>query len=196
MPIKPNREYRAASGFEPETQDGNNLILRGVPVVFDTPTCLFEFGGTKYFEQISRGAFGECDFSDFIFNYNHSGTVYARNRNNTLEYVITNNAFNITAHLMPDDERHKQLYRDIKSGLVDKMSFSFSVAEESYNKDTHTRTVLKIKKLYDVSAVDIPAYNETSISARSFFEVENEKERIVLELERKRKMLIAKTYLF
>jgi len=194
MPVKPNREYRAGSGFELGAQEENNLILRGVPVVFDTPTCLFECDGVKYYEQIARGAFDGCDFTDFIFNYNHAGTVFARNRNNTLEYVIENNAFNITAHLLPDDERHKQLYRDIETGLIDKMSFSFMVAEQSYDVDTHTRTVLKIKKLYDVSAVDIPAYNDTSISARGAMPEEFREAFDALEHERRRKIAIAKTY--
>ena len=193
--IKPNRAYRAAAGFAPDTENGKSLILRGTPVVFDTPTCLFESGGVKYYEQIARGAFDQCDFSDFIFNYNHSGRVFARNRNGSLEYAIANNTMGITAHLLPDDEGHRQLYRDIESGLIDKMSFSFTVEEESYNKDTHTSTVLKIKRLYDVSAVDIPAYNETSISARGFFEGEHQKELDALEQARRRKLLIARTHL-
>ena len=195
MPMKTNREYRAANGFETETGE-NKLVLRGVPVVFDTPTCLFESNGVKYFEQIARGAFGNWDFSDFIFNYNHGGRVYARNRNGSLEYAVTDSSINITAYLLSDDEGHKQLYRDIQSGLIDKMSFSFSVEEESYNMETHTRTILKIKKLYDVSAVDIPAYNDTSISARNFFEEEHRKEFEVMERARRKKMLIIKSHLF
>ena len=63
----------------------------------------------------------------------------------------------------------RDLYVEIDGGYVDKMSFSFSVRESKYDTLTHTRTITKIGKLYDVSAVDIPAYEETSISARSFF---------------------------
>lgn len=196
MPIKSNREYRAGEGFELDAQNEKQLILRGVPVVFEKSTCLYEWDGIKYYEKIARGAFAECDFSDFIFNYNHSGRVYARNRNGSLKYSVTDDEFNVTAYLISDDEGHRQLYRDIESGLIDKMSFSFVIAEQSYNVDTHTRTVLKIKKIYDVSAVDIPAYNDTSISARGFFEEEYKKELCALEQVRRRKIIIAKTHLF
>ena len=78
--------------------------------------------------------------------------------------------------------------------LVDKMSFSFTVREASYDSVTHTRTITKVKKLYDVSAVDIPAYNDTSISARSFFEEEHSRELAALEQARRRKKLVALTY--
>ena len=74
------------------------------------------------------------------------------------------------------------------------MSFSFSVRESKYDSVTHTRTITKVKKLYDVSAVDIPAYEETSISARSFFTEEHGKELAALEQARRRRKLIALTY--
>ena len=83
---------------------------------------------------------------------------------------------------------------EVDGGYVDKMSFSFTVRESKYDSTTHTRTITKVKKLYDVSAVDIPAYNETSIAARSFFAVEHEKELAALEQARRRKRLIALTY--
>ena len=71
----------------------------------------------------------------------------------------------------------RELFEEIKAGLIDKMSFAFTVNEESYDKATRTRRITGIKRLYDVAAVDIPAYNSTSIMARSFFEVEAERER-------------------
>ena len=80
------------------------------------------------------------------------------------------------------------------SGSVDNMSFSFTVREAKYDSVTHTRTITKVKKLYDVSAVDIPAYNDTSISARSFFEEEHSRELAALEQARRRKKLVALTY--
>lgn len=203
MPYKPNeREYRSMGGLflpqEPEKQEENTLILRGTPIVFDTPTVLFEIDGVRYIEQIARGALDECDMSDFILNRNHGAndsTVFARTRNRTLQYLITSKGLEIEADLDGADERHRNLYRDIQKGLVDKMSFSFTESESAYNRDTHTRTITKIKKLYDVSAVDFPAYDGTSISARSFFEAEHQKEVEDLERNRRRKWLIAKTFL-
>jgi phage head maturation protease len=76
------------------------------------------------------------------------------------------------------------------------MSFAFTVEEDSYNSESRTRTILKIKKLYDVAAVDTPAYDTTSISARSFFEAEAEREKTLVEANKQlRNKLILKTYL-
>jgi len=199
MSLKQGREYRningVFSGVESE-QESSTLLLRGTPIIFDTPTCLYEWDGVKYYEIIDRHALDESDMSDFIFNYNHSGRVYARNRNGSLKYAIDNSGLNTDIFLDGDDEGHRQLYRDIKSARVDKMSFSFVTREAKYDSQTRTRTVLKIKKLYDVSAVDFPAYEEAAISARSFFEEEHSKEFRALEEAHARKLLIAKTYLF
>lgn len=201
MPYKPNeREYRATAPFTlPDDSDSSNeLILRGTPILFDTPTVLFEEDGIEYKEIIARGALDGCDMSDFIFNRNHGqndSTVYARTRNNSLTYTVTERGLDIAARLDGEDERHCNLYRDVLKRRVDKMSFSFTVCEWVYDRETHTRTITKIKKLYDVSAVDFPQYNETSIiAARDFFSAEREKEFKELEERRRRQMLIAKTY--
>lgn len=201
MPYKPNeREYRAAVPFilPDDNENHDELIVRGTPIVFDTATVLYEIDGIEYKEVIARGALDGCDMSDFIFNRNHGendGTVYARTRNNSLTYNITSSGLDIAATLDKEDDRHRNLHRDIQKRRVDKMSFSFIVRESSYDRETHTRTITKIKKLYDVSAVDFPAYNETSITtARDFFSAEREKELKELEQQRRRKMLIAQTY--
>ncbi len=197
MPIKiPEREYRAFGGgysFE-ENSDEKQLILRGTPVVFDTPTVMFEIDGVKYYEQIDRGAFDEADMSDFIFNVNHELAPYARSKNGTLTYSI-GDTFDITAYLNAEDERHKQLYRDVKTGLIDQMSFSFTIREQSYDESKRLRHVRKVKKLYDTSAVTFPAYSQTSISARSFFEEEHRKEIVQLEQEQRRRKLILRTFI-
>ena len=200
MPFKPNeREYRSTTPFTiSDNAENNALILRGVPIVFDTPTVICEYDGIEYKEVIARSALDECDMSDFILNRNHGGndsTVFARSRNGSLKHSITSSGLEIEAHLNAEDERHKNLYRDVQSGLVDKMSFSFVVRECSYDRETHTRTITKIKKLYDVSAVDFPAYNETSLTtARGFFSEEHKKEFKELEERRLRQKLIALTY--
>ena len=202
MAYKPNeREYRnqgsfAALGGE---QNSSELIVRGTPIVFNTPTVICEIDGVEYKEVIASGALDGCDMSDFILNRNHGtndSTVYARTKNSSLTYSITQSGLDIEAHLDGEDERHRAFYRDISKRRVDKMSFSFAIKEDSYDRDTHTRTILKIKKLYDVSAVDFPAYNDTSITtARDFFSAEHEKEFKELEEHRRRQMLITKTLL-
>lgn len=201
MPFKPNeREYRALAPFAAlDENKSDELVLRGSPIVFDTPTVIFEMDGIQYKEIIARGALDGCDMSDFIFNRNHGqndSTVYARTRNGSLKYNITQTSLDCEFILDNEDERHRALYRDVQKRRIDKMSFSFVVREHSYDRETHTRTITKIKKLYDVSAVDFAAYNETGITtARSFFSEEHEKEFRELEQTRRRKMLIVKTLL-
>lgn len=196
---KTGREIRTFSSFElkkyrDEENSERQDYVHGVPVVFNTPTCLYEYEGIKFYEQIDRHAFDNCDMSDVIFNYNHGGRVAARIRNNTLKLSINDVCMEMDAFL-GGTEYGRNLLEDIRGGYIDKMSFAFVVDEDGddYDPATHTRTITKIKKLYDVSAVDIPAYDTTSISARSFFEVEYEKEKRALEQARLREMCIAKT---
>lgn len=194
MPIRKEREYRALQDFSLVPREGENdaYIVRGTAVVFNTPTCLYEYDGVKYYEVIDRHAFDECDLTDVIFNYNHGGKVVARLRNKTLALNITDRGLDMESNLS-GTVAGRELYEEIDGGYIDKMSFSFSVRESKYDSTTHTRTITKIKKLYDVAAVDIPAYQETSISARAFFEVEHSKEAAALEQARRRRLLIART---
>lgn len=196
---KTGREIRVFSDFklkELRSDDGDERqdYVHGVPVVFNTPTCLYEFEGVKFYEQIDRHAFDSCDMSDVIFNYNHGGPVLARLRNNTLKLAINDVCMEMDAFLGGTNNGRNTL-EEIRGGYIDKMSFAFVVAEDGdeYDPSTHTRTITRIKKLYDVSAVDIPAYDTTSISARSFFEVEYEKEKRALEQARLREICIAKS---
>lgn len=193
MPIKKGREYRAMQGFSLVPREGENdaYRVRGTAVVFNSPTCLYEYDGVKYYEVIDRHAFNECDMSDVIFNYNHCGKVVARLRNKTLTLTITDRGLDMEADLS-GTVAGRELYEEIDGGYIDKMSFSFVVRESKYDSVTHTRTITKIRKLYDVSAVDIPAYEETSISARAFFEVEHEKEVAALEQVARRRRLLAR----
>ena len=188
-------QFRDFKGFEireKETEDGqpNQLVIEGVACGFDTETVLFEYDGVEYKEKVDKGAFSSADMSDVIFNYNHGGRVFARTRNDSLHLEVKEVGLHIVATLNPDDEGHQQLYRDIKNGLIDKMSYAYTVSESAYDIDTHTRTVLKIKKLYDVSAVDIPAYDCTSISARTILDLEkSEMEKLENETLRKKKIV-------
>ena len=192
-----NLKTRAETIQDENGQEVQEMIVEGQAVTFESETTLFKWGETEYKEVIDRNAFNEADMSDVIFNYNHSGKVVARTRNNTLKLNIDSNGLNIEARLDGTDEGRK-LYEEIKGGYIDKMSFCFTIKEESYNQETHTWRVLKIDKLYDVSAVDIPAYDTTSISARSSRLALAEKERKALEraqLQKERsKKLLLKTY--
>lgn len=193
-PKRKDREFRRFVEFDlraslTESEDENEeLYVEGYAVTFNEPTVLWEYDGIEYKEQVDDKAFADADMSDVIFNYNHTGKVMARTRNNTLELKVDEKGLYIRARLDGTSEGRK-LYEEIKGGYVDRMSFSFTTRESSYDRENYMRTIRKIKKLYDVSAVDIPAYDTTSISARSFFELEREKEQKVAEAAELRKKL-------
>lgn len=171
MPQKINREYRSLALIE-ETED---YIIEGYATTFERYE-LYEYDGIKYYEEIDRNAFDGADFSDVIMQYDHNGKVFARTSNGTLQLSIDDKGLRVRADLSKSQSA-KELYEEIKNGLITKMSWAFSVGEESYSKETRTRKFLKVKKIYDVSAVSIPANQDTSINARSFFDGVIEEER-------------------
>ena len=132
--------------------------------------------GTKIYERIDAHALDGADMSDVIMQYDHEGRVFARQSNKTLILQPDYKGLKVAADLGKTDLA-RGLYQDIEAGMINKMSWAFSVAEESYDRETHTRTILKIKKVYDVSAVSIPANGDTEISARAFASRSYEQER-------------------
>ncbi|MDD2554315.1 MAG: HK97 family phage prohead protease [Desulfotomaculaceae bacterium] len=183
-------EIRAAKTDD----DQEELYVEGRAITFNDPTVIWEYDGIQYKEQIDDRALDDADMSDVIFNYNHGGKVMARTRNNTLELTRDKKGLNVKARLDGTEEGRK-LYEEVKGGYIDRMSFRFVASENAYDSDNHMRTIRKIKKLYDVSAVDIPAYDKTSISARSFFEAEAEEERKAAEAAELRRKLLLRTFL-
>lgn len=190
MAIKADREYRLFSTFEVRAlqEDGKEeKMVEGYAARYDIPTVLWEYDGVEYKEQIVQGAFNEADMSDVIFQYNHEGRVLARTRNKTLELSVDTNGLLVRARLDGTEEGRK-MYEEIENGYVDKMSFGFTVKEDSYDTDEHMRNIRKIKKLYDVSAVSMPAYDSTNISARDYFTAQQEEQQRQ-ETEKRRKKL-------
>ena len=179
MPIKTDREYRSAGMMEPQGEE--SYIVEGYASTFE-PYVLYSYDGIDYSEKIDRHAFDAADMSDVIMQYDHSGRVFARKSNGTLQIITDDHGLKIRADLSKTSGS-RALYEDIKAGLIKEMSFAFTVAEQSYNSETHTRNVLKIKKVYDVSAVSIPANPSTDIAARSYFEGVIEAEKLE-QLER------------
>lgn len=192
--IEKGYEFRNFNGFEirakdTEEKDSDEMIIEGVACVFDKPTVLFEDEGIEYKEVVDKRALENADISDVIFNYNHGGRVYARTRNDSLHLEVKEDGLHVRVSLNPEDEGHKELYRDIKSGLIDKMSYCYIVSDDGFDYDieTHTRRITSIKKLFDVSAVDIPAYDSTSISARSVLDLEkSEMEKLESDILKKK----------
>jgi hypothetical protein len=141
--------------------------VEGYATTFDKPYLMYEWDGVKYYEVIDRKALDSADISDIIMQYNHGGKVLARNGNKTLGIEADDSGLFIYADLSKS-RAAQDLYEEINAGLITKMSWAFRVTEDSYNKETRTRTVLKISKVYDVSAVSYPANAETEITARSW----------------------------
>lgn len=161
--------------------------MEGYATTFNRPYELYEVDGIKYYEVIDRHALDGADMSDIILQYDHEGKVLARNSNSSLIVEINDNGLFICADLSKSNAS-KELYEEISSGLVTRMSWAFTVEEEEYNRATRTRVIKRVKKVYDVSAVSIPANGDTEISARSYFngEIEIEKQEL---LERRKRIL-------
>lgn len=177
-----------------QDQDGK-MVLEGYAVIFNSPTVLFRYGDVEYKEVIDAKAFEECDTSDCCLKYNHGGMLLARTRGGSLQLKVDEKGLFFRAELF-ETSTSKDVYSIVKQGGLDKCSFAFQVREESFDEKTNTRTILKIEKLYDVAVVDIPAYDDTSVHARSLFEMEIEnKEKRELENSELRKRLIVKSYL-
>jgi HK97 family phage prohead protease len=169
-----------------------DFYVEGFATTFDKPYVMYEYGGIKYSEVIDRNALVGADLSDVIMQFDHSGMVFARNKmakNKPPSLLLEpqDGGLFIAANLSLTEEA-KRLYASIDAGLICKMSWAFTVSEDAYNKDTHTRTILKIKKVYDVSAVSYPANGDTDISARSYFDgvIEREQQE---RLERRKQIL-------
>ena len=169
------REYRSMVMTVRALDDSQDMVVEGYATTFNQPYLLYDGRYYKVWEQIAPTAFDECDMSDVIMQYDHAGRVFARNKNGTLTLAVDAVGLKMTASLGGTDIG-RQLYQEIKGGYTDKMSFGFVVAEDQRvstvdrenDVETITRTITKIKKLYDVSAVSIPANDMTSISARRY----------------------------
>ncbi len=151
----------------------DEMIVEGYAVIFDSPAT------HGFTEIIDKNAFNGCDMKDVPLKYNHSDNflILARTRNNSLELFIDEKGLKIRANLI-DTTNNRDIYKMIKAGLLDKMSFAFTVSEEEWDYETDTRRILRIDKLYDVSVVDTPFYDTTSIYARALSTLENGKKEL------------------
>lgn len=188
MAIKNDRQYRMIQlpemQFRAVEDEEQPFVVEGYATTYDDPYTLFEYDGIKYQEKISRDALAGADMGDVIFLYNHEGMVFARQSNGTLELSSDDRGLHVRADLSSTEDS-RRMYESIKAGLVTQMSWAFTINAEEYDERTHTRTISSVKKVYDVSAVSIPANPNTDISARSYWDgviaAEQEKRRRDLE---------------
>lgn len=155
-------------------EDDKYYYVEGKAVTFDEATVLFNYGGNDYKEVIARAAFDNADISNVFLKFNHESSVMAvaRTKNHTLEIEVRDDGVYIKAKLSKKLSGAVDLYNAISEGLIDKMSFAFTINEESFNEETLTWTVRSIGTVYDVAAVEIPAYDNTYIYARRRNDVE------------------------
>lgn len=171
--LNEGRQYRSVVEMNALEEEG---IVEGYASTFNEPYELMSFEGVTVREQVDPHAFDECDLSDVIMQYDHMGRVFARGSNNTLEVKADERGLHIRADLS-GTTIGRQLYEEIKGGYTTKMSFGFKVGDDSrvQTKDENgnidlLRTITKVTKTYDVSAVSLPANDATVISARNFGE--------------------------
>lgn len=140
----------------------DKMVIEGYAITFNQPAT------HGYTEIISDKALDNTDMSDVPLKYNHedSHLIMARTRNKSLELKKDDKGLFIRAELI-DTQSNKDIYKSIKAGLIDKMSFGFSVRGDEYDYDSDTRTITDIERLYDVSVVDMPFYDTTSVYARN-----------------------------
>ena len=177
------REYRSFElRSKTENEPDDSMILEGRAVVFNSPEVMFtDADGTEYREQVDRDAFLNAKIDDVILNMNHEGQALARTRNNTLQLELNEDGLDIMAD-MSKSRASRDAYEAVQNGLLDKMSFAFTVARDFYDENTHTRTILEIDRLFDVSLVNFPAYEATAVSARDYFAAKAEAERKAAEV--------------
>lgn len=178
MPQKSEREYRNLAELLAPQEDEKRVT--GYATTFDQPYKLWGDNAFELWEVVDKNAFDNTDMADVIMQYNHEGRVFARTKNNTLSLRSDEHGLLINAEL-GGTEIGRQLYEEIKGGYTDKMSFGFTVRGDEWSDKTEdgveirTRRITDIGKLYDVSAVSIPANDSTTISVRSLVDGEIEK---------------------
>ena len=180
MPSKPNeRQYRLLTatlapvrraddgGEEPKKRFDTDYYVEGYASTFNDPYPIYcDFAGDEYLEVVSPDAFRDADMSDVIMQYDHEGRVYARGSNGTLIVEPDEHGLFVAADLSRS-QASRELYEEIAAGLITRMSWAFTVAADEFDRETRTTTITRVKKVFDVSAVSLPADPNTEISARN-----------------------------
>lgn len=157
----------------------SNHYVEGYATTWE-PYLLYDGPDGPIYEQFERSSFDKCDMSDVIMQYDHMGRVFARIRNKTL-IVEPDDIGLFTAADLGRTEAARGLYEDIKEEMSDRMSWSFISKNPYFDRERRTIVHREIIKIFDVSAVSIPANDNTNIHARSQI-LDGEIERVRQEL--------------
>ena len=167
---KQNREYRTMElRVAPVADEEQTYFVEGYASTFE-PYVLMRIDGIDYSERIEPTAFDGADMSDVVFRVDHEGPVYARTSAGTVSLWVDEHGLGQRTDLSKT-QRARELYADIEAGNYPQMSFAFTVAEDHYDSETHTRIVDRVAKVFDVSPVSFPANpgTELSIATRDYF---------------------------
>ena len=166
--LKNERQIRALQTFMPANTKriDSNYYVEGYAARYE-PYVLWEDEAGPVYERFEPGCFEGCDMSDVIFQLNHEGTVMARQSNGSL-IVEADQTGLFTAADLGRTEAARRLYEEISTGMITKMSWGFILGDYYYDRDTRTIVHKTVKKIFDVSAVSIPANQNTEINARSW----------------------------
>ena len=193
--MKSEREYRKMELRVLKTDEDTepSYMVEGYASTFE-PYVLFSADGVDYSERIQPEAFEDADLSDVVFRVDHEGPVYARTSAGTVDVWTDEHGLANKTNL-GKTQRARDLFADIEAGNYPQMSFAFTVAEDHYDSETHTRVIDRIRKVFDISAVSFPANpgTELSVSTRDYFNgvIEAEKaERLEREEREKQKQRI------
>ena len=168
--MKNDREYRSMELRINQEEETPSYEVKGYASTFEPYLMFTGKDGTEYFEQIDPHAFDDADMTDVVFRIDHEGAVYARTSAGTVELWTDEHGLGNRADLSKT-QKARDLYEDIKVGNYPKMSFAFTVAEDHFDRATHTRVIDKVAKVFDVSPVSFPANptTELSVSTRDYF---------------------------
>lgn len=176
MPYRPSeRQYRdfSVANFRAAQTEGDEQTyrVRGYFTTFSEEYPLMD----DWYESIDARALDGADMSDVIFQLNHEGSPLARQRNKSLTVGIDEHGGWAEADL-GGCQQGRDIYEAISNGLIDRMSFGFTIADDGFEWDEDEDGVIhsvitRISKVFDVSCVSFPANEGTEIhSARSYLD--------------------------
>lgn len=178
--IKRDKQIRFGDVQIRSAEESDEMTIEGYAIVWDQETLI---GSEErgYYETIDRNALRGAHTSDVVGRYNHNDSNYilGRTRNNSLELIPDEYGLKAIYHLQPNVQAHVDCYNMVRSGLLDKQSFAFTIKDRKIERDNNGKAhvrITEIDRLFDVSVVDIPAYDSTGIYARSVDSVETELE--------------------
>jgi len=180
--MKNNEHERRLIEIRAVKNEDNKMLIEGYAITYEQPAT-HQYGSRKFTETIKKGSLDKTDMKDVPMRYNHNDNVMimARTRNKSLKLINDDIGLKIEANLL-DTQSNRDLYKGIQEGLIDKMSFAFNVSDGgdtwTFGETETTREVNNIERLFDVSVVDTPFYDSTSIYARSLDLLENEEKRL------------------